>query len=118
MENIIFITIGYFLGSIPFGLILTRLAGLGDVRQIGSGSIGGNFVDASGGTITIGGSAVVAATGGAGTGSGGDGWGIGGGGGFDGAPNGNPATVGVTGGPNITTNYGTPIVWFSTHGNY
>lgn len=31
---------GYLLGSIPFGLVLTRLAGLGDVRQIGSGSIG------------------------------------------------------------------------------
>lgn len=34
------VAIGYLLGSIPFGLILTRLAGLGDVRQIGSGSIG------------------------------------------------------------------------------
>ena len=31
---------GYLLGSIPFGLVLTRLAGLGDVRKIGSGSIG------------------------------------------------------------------------------
>ena len=31
------ITLAYFLGSIPFGLILTRLAGLGDVRKIGSG---------------------------------------------------------------------------------
>ncbi|NKC22945.1 glycerol-3-phosphate 1-O-acyltransferase PlsY [Ochrobactrum oryzae] len=31
---------GYFLGSIPFGLILTRFAGLGDVRSIGSGNIG------------------------------------------------------------------------------
>ena len=28
--------IGYLLGSIPFGLVLTRLAGLGDVRRIGS----------------------------------------------------------------------------------
>jgi glycerol-3-phosphate acyltransferase PlsY len=34
------IVIGYLFGSIPFGLLLTRLAGLGDVRQIGSGSIG------------------------------------------------------------------------------
>jgi acyl phosphate:glycerol-3-phosphate acyltransferase len=34
------IVIGYLLGSIPFGLIVTRLAGRGDVRQIGSGSIG------------------------------------------------------------------------------
>jgi glycerol-3-phosphate acyltransferase PlsY len=32
--------IGYFLGSIPFGLILTRMAGLGDIRDIGSGNIG------------------------------------------------------------------------------
>lgn len=31
---------GYLLGSIPFGLLLTRAAGLGDVRRIGSGNIG------------------------------------------------------------------------------
>ncbi len=32
--------IGYLLGSIPFGLLLTRAAGHGDIRQIGSGNIG------------------------------------------------------------------------------
>ncbi len=35
---------GYLLGSIPFGLILTRAAGLGDVRKIGSHSIGATNV--------------------------------------------------------------------------
>ena len=43
-EMLFALAIGYMFGSIPFGLVLTRLAGKGDVRAIGSGNIGATNV--------------------------------------------------------------------------
>ena len=44
MSAVIWAVLGYLLGSIPFGIVITRALGLGDLRKIGSGNIGATNV--------------------------------------------------------------------------
>lgn len=44
MEQFLNVGIAFLLGSIPFGLLITRAAGMGDIRNVGSGNIGATNV--------------------------------------------------------------------------
>jgi glycerol-3-phosphate acyltransferase PlsY len=56
MNLLLAAVLGYLLGSVPYGLVLTKAAGLGDIRAIGSGSIGATNV------LRTGNKAIAAAT--------------------------------------------------------